>query len=276
VAKRWIETQTRCRSAPASRRRLRGVGFVFALLPSRRRRRWRPRAEIGAGPASGAGRKPTGAHVLIARSGPNTVVKGDVAILRRAGPRSSQRNQTGKWGVAPAVLGGDGDVSVVVGPGLELRSRTVTLELRVAASVLPTPGSPGPERRAGMISAEDSFFLNYGFNAAGDDGFNQRQYSSRPNSRRAPKASSTTTSQQWEHRPKGFTRLLATCSSTIVEPAARTIGDFSPRFDLNGGAAGRSDLTSSTRWTRISSVSDKRRYDRGGVPSTVQVRIAAI
>ena len=86
---------------------------------------------------------------------------------------------------------------------------------------------------------QNSFFFNYGFNASGDEDFNQRQYqfATELAVRRGNWLFYNTTSQQWgSGAQSGFTRLLTNLQLDDRPNLRRwTFGDFfTPGFDLNG------------------------------------------
>ena len=186
--------------------------------------------------------------MIIARILVNTVNKGDLAILRDARGRTLvPLADFAKWGlapggVAPITVDGESYVDVTAIPGLDVRfdAATVTLEIQAAAAVLPaTTLNLGPERRAGVTFPRDnSFFVNYGLNAVGDDAFGQRQYqfATELAARTGPWLFYNTTSQQWGTGAQGgFVRLL-TNAQLDDRPNLRrlTLGDyFTPGFDLN-------------------------------------------
>ena len=187
--------------------------------------------------------------MLIARVLVNTVNKGDIAILRDArGHTFVPLAEYAKWGLSPGgasvvIVDGESYVDASAIPGLDAKfdPQTVTLDLRVAASALPaTRINLGPERRADVIFPdENSFFFNYGFNASGDEDFNQRQYqfATELAVRRGNWLFYNTTSQQWgSGAQSGFTRLLTNVQLDDRPNLRRwTFGDFfTPGFDLNG------------------------------------------
>ncbi len=163
-----------------------------------------------------------------------------------------------KWGLppgnaAPLVIDGEPFLDIGMVPGVEARfdAATVSLDLSVAASALPaTTINLGPERRAGVIfPSENSFFVNYGFNAVGDDAFGQRQYqfATELAARTGNWLLYNTTAQQWgTGAQNGFVRLLTNAQLDDRANLRRwTFGDFfTPAFDLNGSVAlGGASLT---------------------------------
>jgi hypothetical protein len=124
--------------------------------------------------------------MLIARVFVNTVIKGDIPIVRDADGRVLvPAVHFEQWGLslahaAPITVGGEPYIVVSGLDGLAVRfdEKTVTLELQVAAKALPTTTvNLGPQHRAGVTNPTDtSVFLNYGLNANGDDRFGQRRY----------------------------------------------------------------------------------------------------
>ena len=246
------------RQAPASRpRQLAFVAFfAVALLPI-------PAAAASAtggaapGPDSvlaqqdgGAQARPASAYtMLIARVRVNTVNRGDIPILRDSQGRTFvPEAEYKKWGLAlgttkPITVDGERYVDVGSLPGLEAKfdPQSVTLELRVAAAALPsTTINLGPERRASVIFPTDSsFFLNYGLNVTGDDGFGQRQYqfATELAARTGNWLFYNTTDDQWgSGAQSGFTRLLTNLQYDDRPNLRRwTFGDFfTPGFDLSG------------------------------------------
>ena len=280
--------------APASRRRhFAAAGFVFALVPLL------PAPALAAAgdasrsslqPGDGSAKSEPARTMLIARVLVNTVNKGDIAILRDAQGRTFvPLAEFAKWGLssggAPAVIvDGESYVELSSVPGLDVNfdPRTVTLELRVAASALPaTRINLGPERRTDVIfPAENSFFFNYGFNAAGDDKFNQRQYefATELAARSGNWLFYNTTSQQWgSGAQSGFTRLITNLQLDDRPNLRRwTIGDFfTPGFDLNGsvplGGASLTKLYSMDPY--FVQYPTAAFTTEAAFPSTVQVRI---
>ena len=239
--------------APASKRRQPALaGFIFAVLPllpapalGASGEDPEPSRQFGGGPATA---EPT-RTMLIARVLVNTVNKGDIAILRDAQGRIFvPLTEYAKWGLSsgggPSVsVGGESyvDLSAITGLDANFDARTVTLEIRVAASALPASRiNLGPERRTDVIfPAENSFFFNYGLNAAGDDTFSSRQYQFATEfaARSGNWLLYNTTSQQWgSGAQNGFTRLLTNLQFDDRPNLRRwTLGDFfTPGFDLNG------------------------------------------
>ncbi len=187
--------------------------------------------------------------MLIARILVNTVNKGDIAILRDAEGRTFvplaeyRRWLSSPPAVPPVIVDGEPWVDVSAIPGLDASfdPATVTLSLRLAASALPaTRIDLGPERRPDVIfPAEDSFFLNYGFDATGDEAFSQRQYEFATEfaARSGNWLFFNTTSQQWgSGAQNGFTRLITNLQFDDRPNLRRwTFGDFfTPGFDLHG------------------------------------------
>jgi outer membrane usher protein len=280
--------------APARRRRqFAVVGFVVALLPLL------PAPALGAAgddpvpsrqPGGGSAKAEPARTMLIARVQVNTVNKGDVAILRDAqGHTFVPLAEYAKWGLSPAgvasvTVDGESYVEVSAIPGLDANfdPRTVTLELRVAASALPaTRINLGPARRTDVIfPVENSFFFNYGFDAAGDDAFGQRQYqfATELAARSGNWLFYNTTSQQWgSGTQNGFTRLLTNLQYDDRPNLRRwTIGDFfTPGFDVNGSVP-----LSGASLTKLYSMDPNFvQYPTAAFttevafPSTVQVRI---
>jgi len=246
------------RQAPASRPQQLAFAALFAvaLLPIPAAA---ASAAAGAGPdpdtflaqqVDGGPAKPRSAFTaLIARVRVNTVNRGDIPILRDAQGRTFvPEAEYAKWGLAlggasPVIVDGERYVDVSNLSGLDARfdPLSVTLELQVAATALPaTTINLGPERRASVIFPTDnSFFLNYGLNVTGDDGFGQRQYQfgTELAARTGNWLFYNTTDNQWGNGAQsGFTRLLTNVQYDDRPNLRRwTIGDFfTPGFDLSG------------------------------------------
>jgi len=211
---------------------------------------------VPAAPAPATGRQDgadtrngaSGLLLLFARVRLNTIDKGDVPIVRDArGHTLVPLAELRKWGidagtVKPVVVDGESYVDVLDIPGVsaEFDADKVVLNLRLAPNLLPpTTINLGPQRRANVIFTEDtSVFLNYGFNASGDDAFNDRQYQFATEfaARSGHWLFYNTTSQQWGATTQdGFLRLLTNVQYDD-RPNLRTyvLGDFfTPTFDLN-------------------------------------------
>jgi outer membrane usher protein FimD/PapC len=123
--------------------------------------------------------------MLIARVLVNTVNKGDLAILRdMQGKILVPATEFDKWGLSigyAALVTVRGERYVPVSDLEEISARfdprTVTLELQVAAKAMPTTVlNLGPDAGGVIFPADNSFFLNYGLNASGDENFTERRY----------------------------------------------------------------------------------------------------
>ena len=185
--------------------------------------------------------------MLFARVIVNTVNRGDIPILRdEQGNVFVPAAEFANWGLSlgsatTITLNGERYIPVSQLEGIEARfdANTVTLELQVGAQAF--AGSVvnlGPQRRSGVIyPAENSFFLNYGVNANGDDSFGQRnyQFATELGARSGNWLFYNTTSDQWGSGvTTGFTRLLTNLQYDDRPNLRRlTIGDFfTPSFNL--------------------------------------------
>src|SRR5262245_43328510 len=231
-----------------------------------------------------------GRAMLIARVLVNTVNRGDLAVIRDArGHMLVPQSDFRQWNlqiapVAPVVIDGESYVDLSAIPGLDVRFdvNTVTLEVSVAARALPANVmNLGPERRANVIfPAENSFFLNYGLNASGDDSFDQRQYqfATELGVRTGAWLFYNTTSQQWgAGSPSGFVQ-LPTNVQLCDRPFLRrwTFGDFfTPSLDLKAALpmAGVSLTMFYTMEPYFEQYPTAAFTTELAFPSTVQVRI---
>ncbi len=187
--------------------------------------------------------------MLVARVLVNTVNRGDIPVLRDVSGRILvPMAEFAQWGLtvgapAPVTVAGEYYVDVASIPGIAAKfdPDTVTLEVTVVAAAFSgTRINLGPVRRAGTIFPTDnSVFLNYGFNANGDESFGRRQYQFATEF--AARAGNwlfyNTTSQQWGEGPQaGFARLLTNAQYDDRPNLRRlTLGDFfTPGFDLAG------------------------------------------
>jgi hypothetical protein len=225
----------------SKRRQFAFAGFIFALLPLL------PAPALGAtgedaAPSSRPAASPRGRtwphDAGRARSGqPSTRATSRSCATRRPHVVPLEYE---KWGLSP---GGGKSVSVGGGSSTCRQSRDSTrfrrqngnAGVRVAASALPASRiNLGPERRSDVIfPAENSFFFNYGLNAAGDDTFSSRQYqfATELAARSGNWLFYNTTSQQWgSGAQNGFTRLLTNLQLNDRPNLRRwTIGISSPR-----------------------------------------------
>lgn len=228
--------------------------------------------------------------MLIARVYVNTVNKGDVAILRDAqGHVLVPVAELDKWGLAlprtaPVIIDGERYTAVADVEGLEVRfdPKRVTLELQVAAQALPkTAVNLGPQHRPGVVyPAENSFFLNYGLNASGDDSFGQRRYqfATELGARTGNWLFYNTTDDQWGNGTPGrFTRLLTNVQYEDRPNLRRlTLGDFfTPTFDLAtsvplGGASFTKFYSMDPYFIQYPTAAFQTQVT---FPSTVQVRV---
>jgi outer membrane usher protein FimD/PapC len=200
-------------------------------------------------PAASARPAPAAARtMLIARVLLNTVPRGDVPLVRdEHGRMLVPLGEFGGWGLAPGdkavVHGDDGPwIDLTVVPGLDARfdAATVTLRVNVVASALPdTMLDLGPARHRGVIfPAERSFFVNYGFDATGDERFGERRYllATEAGARSGNWLLYNTTSQQWgSGAPAGFVRLQTRAEYDDRANLRRyALGDFvTPAADLH-------------------------------------------
>jgi outer membrane usher protein len=189
--------------------------------------------------------------MLIARVFVNTVNRGDIPVLREANGRFFVPvTEFERWGLAvphvEVVVAGERYVAVsgVEGLSVNFDPSTVTLNLQVAAKVLPRTGIDlGPQHRPGVVyPADTSFFLNYGVNASGDDSFGQRRYqfATELGARAGPWLFYNTTDEQWGNGAQSrFTRLLTNMQYEDRPNLRRlTLGDFfTPTLDLSSSVA---------------------------------------
>jgi outer membrane usher protein len=242
---------------PATRLRLLALvaGTVIALLPD-------PTAPARAAPGedslrAAASQPPDNAGparslegpfaALIARVVVNSVSKGDIPILRDEGGNvfvPAAEFET--WGLSlagatPVTFNGERYIPVSKLEGIEARFdvKTVTLNLQVTAKAFAGSNvNLEPARRSGVIyPSEDSFFLNYGINATGDDSFGQRtyQFATELGARSGNWLFYNTTSNQWDNTTTpGFMRLLTNLQYDDRPNLRRlTVGDFfTPSQDL--------------------------------------------
>ena len=212
-----------------------------------------PRTTVAAA-ADGASKVPPLAPpyaMLIARVFVNTVNRGDLPVLRDASGRFFiPQPEFDRWGLAvphvDVVVAGERYVAVSEIEGLTVRFDpiNVTLSLQVAAKVLPrTAIDLGPQHRPGVIYPSDSsFFLNYGFNANGDESFSERRYqfATELGVRTGPWLFYNTTDEQWGNGANSrFTRLLTNAQYDDRPNLRRlTLGDFfTPTLDLDSSVA---------------------------------------
>jgi len=187
-------------------------------------------------------------ETLIARVRVNTVSKGDVALLRDAlGKVLVPAAEFDSWGLsagatAAVTVNGERYVPLSDMQDVEVRfdPRTVTLDIQVAAKALPTTiMNLGPQHRGNVTYPSDnSFFLNYGLNANGDDRFGQRRYqfATELGVRMGGWLLYNTTNDQWGNgMPSQFTRLMTNLQYDDRTNLRRlTLGDFfTPTFDLS-------------------------------------------
>jgi outer membrane usher protein len=242
---------------PATRLRLLALvaGTVIALLPD-------PTAPARAEPGdaalqtaaaqlpgnTGPARSLEGPFAtLIARVIVNSVSKGDIPILRDEGGNvfvPAAEFET--WGLSlsgatPVSFNGERYIPVSQLQGVEAHfdAKTVTLNLQVTAKAFAGSNvNLEPPRRSGVIyPSNDSFFLNYGINATGDDSFGHRtyQFASELGARSGNWLFYNTTSNQWDNTTTpGFVRLQTNLQYDDRPNLRRlTLGDFfTPTLDL--------------------------------------------
>ena len=227
---------------------------------------------------------------LFARVIVNTVSRGDLPVLRDArGNFLVPAAEFSKWGLAPTgaapiTIDGEPHVPLADVEGLETRfdAKTVTLNLQVAAGALPgTAIDLGPKRRAGVIyPADTSFFLNYGFNASGDDSFGNLRYQAATElgARQGNWLLYSTTDYQWGEGSSGRLTRLLTNAQYDDRPNLRrlTLGDFfTAGFDLSssvpmGGVSLTKDYSMDPYFIQYPTAAFGTEV---AFPSTVQVRV---
>jgi len=211
-----------------------------------------PLAVVVQPPASASPATPgaSGAYErLIVRVVLNGVARGDLPALRDRDGRilvPASAVSTWKLGAEPTrAVDVDGEryVDPASLPGLQAAfdAASVTLELRVAGALLPgTTIDLAPQRRPGVIyPADTAVFLNYGFNASGDDTFADRRYqfTTELGARYGNWLFYNTTNNAWgaSGPGEGFVRLLTNAQYDDRENLRRlTLGDFfTPAFDVS-------------------------------------------
>jgi len=174
------------------------------------------------------------------------VSRGDLAILRDAqGNVLVPAAGFDKWGLSvgganPIIVNGERYIPLSELREFEARFdlKTVTLELHVAARVFPASVlNLGPQHRADVIyPLDNSFFLNYGLNANGDDRFSQRHYqiATELGVRVGGWLLYNTTNDQWGNgTPSQFTRLLTNLQyDDRVNLRRLSLGDFLRRLSI--------------------------------------------
>ena len=269
------------------------AGILIALLSPPTAGAAAGRAESGAeAPAASLAGPPTlraPFSTLIARVFVNTIAKGDVPILIDAtGQVAVPETEFAKWGLAlaaaPVTVKRESYVVVSAVEGLSVRfdPKTVTLELKATVKAFEgTAINLAPQRRAGVIyPADNSFFLNYALNAAGDENFSQRYYQAATELgvRTGNWLFYNTTAEQWgAAATTGFTRLLTNLQYDDRPKLRRlTLGDFfTPAFDLSasvpmGGVSFSKDYRMDPYFIQYPTAGFHTEVE---FPSTVQVRM---
>ncbi len=250
-----------------------------------------------AGPADPHSKQPAGtasataaAERLIARVFVNAVNRGDLALLRDAnGNFFVPAAEFAKWGLAlpgaaSVMVDGEPHVRLADVQGLEARfdAAKVTLHLQVASNALPgTTIDLRPKRRAGVVyPADTSFFLNYGFNAEGDDSFGNLRYQAATElgARAGNWLFYSTTDYQWgEGTSSRLTRLLTNAQYDDRPNLRRlTFGDFfTAGFDLSSsvpiaGVSLTKDYSMDPYFIQYPTAAFRTEV---AFPSTVQVRV---
>jgi len=227
---------------------------------------------------------------IIARVFVNTVSRGDLPVLRDTkGTFLVPASEFAKWGLAlpgaaTIMVNGEPHVRLADVQGLETRSDAakVTLHLQVAANALPgTTIDLRPKRRAGVVyPADASIFLNYGFNAEGDDAFGNLRYQAAAElgARLGNWLFYSTADYQWGEGSSGrFTRLLSNAQYDDRPNLRRlTFGDFfTAGFDLSSsvpmaGVSLTKDYSMDPYFIQYPTAAFRTEV---ALPSTVQVRI---
>ncbi len=187
---------------------------------------------------------------LISRVIVNSTMKGDIALVRDGkGHLLVPAADFAAWKLAyprgaSVVLKGETyvDVSSLSGITAKFDPDTVTLDLQVEARAFPgTTLDLAPRRQPNVIyPAENSIFLNYAFNASGDEAFAERRYqfTTELAARSGNWLFYNTTNQPWGNGgpADGFTRLMTNAQYDDRPNLRRlTLGDFfTPSFDLSG------------------------------------------
>ena len=227
---------------------------------------------------------------IIARVLVNSMSRGDLPVLRDAkGSFLVAAAEFAKWGlavVAPAPVAVDGEPHValagVQGLAVQFDARTVTLHLEVASAALPgTTIDLLPRRRGGVIQpADTSVFLNYGFNASGDESFAERRYQAAAElgARYGHWLFYGSADYQWgEGSPRALTRLLTNAQYDDRHNLRRlTVGDFfTAGFDLStsvpmGGLSLAKDYSMDPYFIQYPTAAFRTEV---AFPSTVQVKV---
>jgi len=247
-------------------------------------------ATIAAAPAGAAVPLEAPFERIIARVLVNAMSHGDLPVLRDAeGNFFVAAGEFAQWGLAvaaPSPVAVDGEPYVALSgvQGLEVQfdAKTVTLHLQVAAAALPgTTIDLLPKRRGGVIQpADTSVFLNYGFNATGDESFADRRYQAAAElgARHGNWLLYGSVDYQWgEGAPRALTRLLTNAQYEDRPNLRRmTVGDFfTAGFDLStsvpmGGLSLIKDYSMDPYFIQYPTAAFRTEV---AFPSTVQVKV---
>lgn len=247
-------------------------------------------AALAAAPATTAAPIEAPFERIIARVLVNMMSHGDLPVLRDAkGDFFVAAGEFAQWGLvmaAPAPVAVDGEPYValagVQGLVVQFDAKTVTLHLQVASSALPgTTIDLLPKRRGGVIQPADaSVFLNYGFNATGDESFTDRRYQAAAElgARYGNWLLYGSTDYQWgDGAPRALTRLLTNAQYEDRPNLRRlTVGDFfTAGFDLStsvpmGGLGLTKDYSMDPYFIQYPTAAFRTEV---AFPSTVQVKV---